>query len=318
MLAFDAMNQPAWLARVLNKLKKPRIPAYQLQQYILFREAERPTFLALVWSARSHIERVFDLHKVKVNSPHDIRLTFVREYRDFALEIVEPTGHDSHGGGKASVFLRYGSGGSGYFGYGLRIIRLVRSSVDVSPIWLSRSVRTLPLNKKGAHALIVSDDRWAGYFNGCGACGPRIPIMTLWDGNRYQPACRQFHAFFEERLNLIDQIRRKEEQEQKFLTFFLRRRAAMALNLAQIGRAEKAKSTYSAMLTSAATLPDFRRTPADEMESARWIERLNADVGPAIEVADRHSHFACPLLAFSGAATPHGAIERIKPFRYAD
>ena len=133
-LAYSAADAPAWVPRVLDRLKANR-PSYRLRRWLLLKRDGEPKFLALVWCQwRSSYRRDnFVLYEVNVISEANVQLTYRRSLEDGYVSIVEPSGHDIDGDYIPLLVLAYGSGGAGFFGYGMEVFRLARHSVRVVP-----------------------------------------------------------------------------------------------------------------------------------------------------------------------------------------
>ena len=154
-LTYALNENPSWLPGILAQLEKTRGSGHRLEQYVLFRRNGTPSFLALIWETESG--RKFELHQVGVESPDRVTLTFRRRYEDRFLSIVEPTGHDINHDGVPVLFLLYWSGGSGS-SHGIRIYRLDRASIDITPIALVYNFSDL--DGDGRPELFAYDTHW--------------------------------------------------------------------------------------------------------------------------------------------------------------
>lgn len=127
------------------------------------------------------------------------------------MTIVAPSGHDVFADGSAALFVDEGSGGSGYDGYSQHIFRLDQGVEEISLPFRTAWADMVD----GRLVAMSSDDRWAGYFFGCGQCGPHIPVVSVWEKDRFVPACRQYSGFIESRLRdfLAEVDRRFREKE---------------------------------------------------------------------------------------------------------
>jgi len=207
-LAYSASERPQWLNRILAKLQARRGPGAELAQMVLFRQNGKPTYLVLGWrndNSSDDPNNVVEIHRVHVVSQRKVLLHKLWQAGEFSVRIVEPTGHDVYGNGLPAVFIEVGSGGSGYSGYELLVLRLGRTLSSLTPTeYRVRPIIAADLLEDGRHALVASDDRWAQYFYGCGQCGPFIPAVFVWRYGRYKPACRDFRRYFQERIALFE------------------------------------------------------------------------------------------------------------------
>lgn len=323
-LAYTKADQPSWLPRVLNRLVKKK--GWILEDHRLFRQGGKPTFLALIWNTRrlsghGHME----LYKVRVISQRNVRLNFVRGYTQTSLSIEEPSGHDIGGDGVPFLALRYASHGSSSRGYGVRVYRLVRNSVDVTPDWAGHAKRMLALDGGKSLALIVHDTRWSGYFNVCAACGPFFDIVMTWTPKGFRPACRSHPGYYEK---LMEHLRKKwaawEEKMRKRPTKrhpreifhdFLETEIIEAFSLLQMGRIEEGQARYVAALEKA------RGRGAggwgiSEKFFEYWLFIVEKDFGPAVAAASAHPGLSCPLMAYKYSGSPTGPMELIDLFHY--
>ena len=84
-LAYTKADQPSWLPRVLDRLVKKK--RWILEDHRLFRQAGKPTFLALMWlTSKLYGHRHMELYKVRFISQRNVRLNFVRGYMDQHLQ----------------------------------------------------------------------------------------------------------------------------------------------------------------------------------------------------------------------------------------
>ena len=109
-----------------------------MREHRLFRRNGNPTFLALIWTAKGNSDlpwSVLELYKVRVISERNVRLKFVRGLKKSYVSIKEISGQDIAGDGVPHLILDCSSGGLWYALSGIRIYRLERNSVDVTPDW---------------------------------------------------------------------------------------------------------------------------------------------------------------------------------------
>ena len=317
-LAYNALDRPSWLPRVLNRLKDNKPDAYVLEQYLLFRRGGKPSFLALVWDPgpMSTGYSRFELYQVHVISERNVRLTFRREYKDTILNMVEPTGHDINSDGTATIFLEYGSGGSGYRGYGLKVFRLARASVDVTPDPAFRPVAAADLDGDGTFEVIASHDRWGQSFQTCGSCGYFVPVIFSWKDGAYLQSCRNYSAYYDRRVQFFKDIIKKYPDEN--LTEFLEPRIDIYLTLLQLARFSEARDQFET--TIAATERRGREWPwkgfprNDEyvLEIVEDTKRRFAALPAAVR---KYSTHPCPLSAYTDAPDRenHGVEPQVVP-----
>ena len=323
-LAYSPANEPAWLDRILRLLAKRK--NLRLEQHMLFRRNGRPTFLALVWTSKtsfgSAYGSVFDLHKVRVVSDNDVRLKFVRTYRDELVSIERLSGHDLAGDGVPFLFINHGSGGSGYFGYGMRVYKLTRNSVDVTPDWAGRTEKVVPLPGDEKVALVVSDDRWANFFSGCGQCGPFFDVVMVWTRKGFAPDCQDHPKHYEETMRRIEEYRAERAQKRQqdpgpfgsveSLTDFLDNEISLAFNLIQMGRIEEGRARYETALTEARNRGALG-WGMSEKRLKEWLAAVRRNFFPA---AAARGDIGCPLMAFGGSTEHIGYRQRIEHFRF--
>jgi hypothetical protein len=312
VLAYRPSGRPVWYGRVLGRLASAKPPAYRLAQHVLFRRGGKPSFLAVVWRKSAYGPHIFELYRVEVRSERDVRLRWVRTIEDALLAIVDPSGHDVHGDGVPVLFLEYGSLGSGFDGYGLRVLRLERSSVDVTPDAYGRSEGAGVAGARLRHVLLVSDDRWANLFDGCGMCGPFVTVAMVWQDRRYHPACRSFTAYYDRARSRYE--RWLAESNRKGMAGYFEYRAGALLNLLQAGRVEEARRHYGE--TEREALRQLSPTPDDGTFRDAHLATFRSVVAPALDGAAAGAHLPCPLAGFGGQVDRVGWRQRIDYFRF--
>ncbi len=314
-LAYTKADQPSWLPRVLNRLVKKK--RWILEDHRLFRQGGKPTFLALMWlTSKLYGHRHLELYKVRVISQRNVRLNFVRGYMEQYLSIEEPSGHDIAGDGVPFLFLRYGSGGSWYRGYGVRVYPLVRNSVDVTPDWAGRADKIIWLGPDKGYALIVSDDRWGGYFFGCGQCGPRFDMVMRWTVKGFRPECKDHPDHYEQNIESYKRWSKSSSSDWPTpMRHFLWLGVAIAFNKLQMGRFNEGKALYQETLQKARER-SAKGWGESEKEFNHWLNAVEKDFGPAISAAIARPDLSCPLMAFIGEGAHPGTVERIEHFRF--
>ena len=314
-LAYTKADQPSWLPRVLNLLVKKK--GWILKDHRLFRQGGKPTFLALIWNTRrisghGHME----LYKVRVISQRNVRLNFVRGYTETSLSIEEPSGHDIGGDGVPFLALRYASHGSSYHGYGVRVYRLVRNSVDVTPDWAGLAKRMLALDGGKSLALIVADTRWGGYFIGCGQCGPYFDMVMRWTAKGFRPECKDHPDHYEQNIESYKRWSKSSSSDWPTpMRHFLWLGVAIAFNKLQMGRLNEGKALYQETLQKARER-GARGWDQSEKEFNHWLNAVEKDFGPAVSAAIARPDLSCPLMAYRGEGAHPGTVERIEHFRF--
>ncbi len=323
-LAYTKADQPSWLPRVLSRLTKKK--GWILKDHRLFRQAGKPTFLALIWNTRrdsgvAHME----LYKARVISQTDVRLNLVQDYMQTSLSIEEPSGHDIGGDGVPFLALRYASLGSSHHGYGVRVYRLVGNSVDVTPDWAGLAKRMLVLDGGKSLALIVHDTRWAGYFRVCAACGPFFDIVMTWTPKGFRPACRSHPGYYEKLMEYLrkewatweEKLRKKSiiPHPRQIFEDFIETEIIEAFSLLQMGRIEEGQARYGAALEKARARGAGGWGIAEKFFEY-WLFIVEKDFGPAVAAASAHPEYSCPLMAYKYSGSPTGPMELIDLFRY--
>ena len=199
-------NRPNWLPGVLKKLETAQANKFRIHQHALFKVGDSPRFLAIVWLDRQEGSRWFQIFRVEIGPAGKVRMAIQFEDKKELLEIVVLTGTWKDGDGMPSVVLWQGSGGSGYRGYTIRILKLSAGVEDVTPKALGRPIRVEDLDGDSRFELISSDDRWANFYYGCGACGPRVPIVLERVSDGFQPACRSYMSYYIDWVNRIGNL----------------------------------------------------------------------------------------------------------------
>jgi hypothetical protein len=307
-LAYSAKDEPSWLPRVFDRLKRGRSRHASLTAHILFRQKGRPTFLAVVWTDTNLRERTFDLHKVDVRSASDVRLRFVRQIEATYVNLLEPSGYDVFGDGIPTVFVSEGSGGSHRAGYRIHVIRLKRSSVDALPpgAGLPEAIYRIAGDAK-THVLSSDDGRWGGFFGTCGACGPYIPRLLRAERGGYVAACRAFPSRYRYETSA------SPDQPERSAADQLAVEVTAALYLIQGGFLEEGRSKFSAALAGAektlANDPDVEKP--DELRAL--IDITSTEIGRA--VVDASDQAACPLDSVSSGGAHPGFERRLERLR---
>ena len=316
-LAYDESNEPIWLARVLKKLETKK--RWRVREYRLFRQAGRPTFLALVWTAAGRPDiywNVLELYKVDVISDGNVRLNFVRGDRQPFLSIRDISGRDIAGDGVPHLVLHYGSGGMWFVLYGVRIYRLVSNSVDVTPSWAGRADKFVELNSGEDIALSVANDRWVGFFSGCSGCGPSFATLMTWTTKGFAPVCRDHPTYYEQFISHYQKVP-AAERDGRLLSLRSRLWLGMgaAFNQVQAGHFDAAQATYAKALADAKSrsAESWGETPE---EYTHWIEAVERAFGPALQAATTAGRdYACPLMAYGGKGGHIGLRRRAESFR---
>ena len=332
-LAYSAVEEPKWLDRVLKKLVDTK--PWPIKQRMLFKDIKgRPTFLAVVRSAISRdfpkreAEQVFELYKVRVITEGNVRLTFHREVRDRYLKIDARSGFDIAGDGRPFLFLHYGHGGSDASNYGARVYTLERSLIDRTPDWAGRTARVTGPTKSDSPLLVVSDDRWANFFHGCGACGPRAIVLMKWNRSTFRPVCRENRDYYLKVIadfwkvdpdklddDFFERLANKPTHEFAPFLFYMQDTMDIVLRLLQIGQFEKANKVYETAVAYARK--NSRQDASTVAFAAEWLDSTEKHFRPVmIAAATEGRNLACPVMAYEGGAPNDGFQERVEYFRY--
>jgi hypothetical protein len=294
---FAQDDEPAWMRRILDKLQRSKGSAAKLVNRQLFHDmGRRPTFLALIWFQGD--EHIFELYSVKVHSPIDVRLHFLREVKSWYLAMAQPTGLDVFGDGVPAIFLTYSEGGNMLINEGTRIFRLTGSSVEITPIPDGTMIYTPRERDEDGPDLWVGDWRWGWYFLGCGGCGTFIYMPLIWEKDRYVAACDRWRGDYDDKVE-INRRYLTEHPDIPLMGFFFINIDSV-LNLAEAGRVDEAQRLL------ATTFEEARRRPApsDQVNELLGgslegeIERIQTDIGPVLDAAAKAEGYACPLLAY--------------------
>lgn len=316
-LAYSVNERPPWLKRVVAKLQARRGPNAELTQLVLFKQHGKPTYLVLGWlNDKGSIFRTVEIHRIKLIAPQKVILQGIWEAREWLVHIVEPTGHDVYGDGLPTVFIEIGSGGSDYSGYRLLVLRLGRTLRSLEPVgYQLRPIIAADLLGDGRHALVASDDRWAQYFYGCGACGPFVPTVFVWRKGSYRPACKDFRRYFRERIALIKPYMKEPAGEDASYTSWknVEYETDIILSLIQMGRVDEGIARYHAMIERARS--NDAPGHVEPYFDPETVEDVARDIGPAIEAATLHSTAACPLLETPSEGAHPGWGERVRRIR---
>lgn len=285
------------MERIVDKLHQSKGPTARLMDHRLFHDpSRRPTFLALIWFQGDGY--AFELYRVKVHSPVDVRLHFLREVKSHYVAMAEPTGLGVFGDSVPAIFLTYSEGGNMLINEGMRIFRLTRSSVEITPLPDGTMIYTPRELGKDGPDLWVADWRWGWYFLGCGGCGTFIYMPLVWEKDRYLVACDRWPNVYDDR---IENGRRylTEHPDVSLMGFFFVN-IDIVLNLAEAGRVDEAKRLLATIFEEARRRP----APSDQVNELLGgsldgeIERIRNDIGPVLEAAGKAEGYACPLLAY--------------------
>lgn len=299
-LAYSIHDHPSWWPRVLAKLMAGKPAVHTLEQSMLFRRDGKPTFLAVLWKPgdrESGYERRLELYQVNVISQGNVRLTLRREYRDRFLKMVEPTGRDTYRDGVANIFLDYGSSGSASLGYGLKVFRLERASVNVTPDNGFLPHAAEDLNGDGAAEIIAYDYRWGDLLRDACDCMPVVDVVFEWRDGAYIRSCRSFPSHYKRE---VESYRKAiAGHPRQGYSQFLKPRLGIVLNLLQSGRLAEARQQYEATVSEA-------RGAVQKWPGSPTLKRDFVDKAmPAVErgfkalfdLASRTADQACPLTA---------------------
>ena len=297
-----------------------------MREHRLFRRNGNPTFLALIWTAKGNSDlpwSVLELYKVRVISERNVRLKFVRGLKKLYVSIKEISGQDIAGDGVPHLILDYSSGGLWYALSGIRIYRLERNSVDVTPDWAGRAEYFLSLGTEKVPALIVSDDRWGGFFHGCSQCGPLFQVVMRWSPKGFAPVCRNHPEYYEKRIESWKRSRARWEKDWEkdpsgypkvdpYLVV-LETIIATSFNLLQMGRWEEGRTQYQVAMNEA-----FGRGAKgwgiSEKDFLFWKDAVEKNFSPAVDAVASFPDIGCPLMAYRGSGVPIGLIKRARSF----
>lgn len=282
-LAYGA-EEPAWVASTLDKLTANRPAGYAVVQHLLFRRHGAPTFLAVVWQRNSLFDRRFALYRIDGTAPP--RLTMVRSLDGAHLQMVEPTGHDIHADGVATLFLEEGSGGTSLYGYRLHAFKLARNSIDISPPY--RPIMAEDLDGDGSWEIVASDDRWANVFFPCGQCGPLVPVVYAWHDGKYRMACDRHKALVRSRLQLFN-------EPEAFASWPLRDQTQLDMERALLHLQDQDSSAAQRLYDRA--MARLRQAGEDERPLR---EQAEAGFGALIQAAPALARRTCPVQAGEG------------------
>jgi hypothetical protein len=283
-LAYNDRDEPAWLARVLARLRAGKGGTIARFDHILFRRGGRPSFLALIWAPEHHLYEDFELYRVTVYAPSNVRLQFVRGASAYAYDFVQPTGDDALGDGIPTLFLDARGRSSNMSGYRLAVIRLVGATEDVAPAGPLLPFRVEYDLGRAGHVIRALDLRWTDVLPQCHWLCDGTAAYFVWQRGRYVPACNLFPAAYE----LADDDERDDILPGSDPGTYLDTHAAAALDMAQAGRTTEAmRYLPEAIARGRNGVPAESR--ADYDARAAWVERT---VGPMLAAA--HANRARP------------------------
>ncbi len=337
-------DRPAWLGRALKEIQaeySAKLPGWPdvddgVDQVVVFRRNGRPTHLATTWfrDGGQLWSRFLDLREIVRVTGNRATLRPMVGVDDLldssGAEIVEPTGMDISGRGIPLLFVEYSSGGSSYRGYELVVYRLegqrVRGSVRGGPI--RPIIAGDPLGR-GEHALIASDDRWGGYFDTCGQCGPLVPVVFQWQGDGYAPACRRFAPYYKQRMAFYDPRPGNKDDPrtvEEDAPYHLETWASKALFMAQMGETAEALQVFDRAFAEATRVIEGLGMDKDLQKHTRvvvmghktgrkFLDNVKRDFRTALVEAHSHKDAPCPLLMANNGGGHYGTMTRIESFR---
>jgi len=308
-LAYSRKQEPAWVAAaVKDALRQIKVTRRGEVQHMLFKYKGKPGFLAVTWQG-GLFEGAFGLFRVTPGKPKP-KLTILSNLHSGWYSILEPSGMDVYPDHLAPLFVKIAKGGSSWLGYGMMIARLGEHAEDVTPPL--RTVWAGDVEGDGVVQVLSSDDRWGNFFRGCGQCGPLFPVVWLWRGDAYGPACRERPRAIQERLQWYEDNVGTFDPKTELLVI-VESRIQAAMLLLQLGEPEQARSRYAQALTLLRTAAGAGGAKAGEWQE--WLASVEESFGPAIEQAAAAKDSPCPLLAVKSRGAHPGAVKRSDSYR---
>lgn len=303
-MVYPTGEGPEWLPRLLEKLEKPRYPRV-LDEFLLFRDANGPTYLVTRWHASESFVKFLEIHRIEKREGGDPAATFVYGLSVGGISFIVPTGHDVFGDGVAALFIDVAAGGSLIVADGVRIIRLGDKPRDVTPKRYGNITNAgfVPGGDQGLFLLAADMGNLYNYGT-CGACFVTPKTFLVWRDGGYAPACRKHPAYFRMHMEGWREAYTDDFVEKEPLAF-LAPRLGWAWNAAQIGETDAAvkemKAAFAEARQRGADWPGWRKDriiKADDYDT--FISDVERDVLPLLEKARRFSKTACPLTAAQG------------------
>jgi hypothetical protein len=310
-MLYPAGEEPEWLPRMLKKLQAPRFPRF-LNQYLLFRDADGPTYLVTRWRAAEARENFLEIHRIQKREGADPAGRFVSGFSVGGIHILVPTGHDVFGDGVPVLFLYLAAGGSLVAEDGVHIIRLGDKPADITPRRYG-DVTNVGLMPGGGVRLFLVAANFKNLivYDPCGDCFITPRTFLVWRDGEYVPACREAQDYFRTRMS---EWRSNYNDADREPGAFFATRLGWAWNAAQISEAAAAAREIKQAIA------EGRRRGAEwaEWDGKRWLSSEEYDDHiamierkflPVVEKAQRFSKAACPLTAALGSTPSSGGLE---------
>ncbi len=293
------------LPRIIEMLKANRPPRFRLQTVALFGGSRNVQYLAVEWGGQTEQTPVVEFHKLVTSAEGVKRLYFMRDFRDRFAVIQPPTGVTVFRDEPAIAVVFLGSGGSGLWGYKLRLIQMARNTVDITPDWAGRIVDVVDLDGDGQFEVVAIDGRWAGFFDGRGSAGPHLPIVLERKNRLFVPACNGYAEIYRREVDLYERYAAERSAPDPWKAEFL---ASALLSAAQIGafsEADRLLSALKAVYDDQTWEPTAAKAPIVIAEFSRVL----AD-------AKRYRASACAASATDSRGGHYGFIRRAEHFRF--
>ncbi|MHB1219269.1 MAG: hypothetical protein ACYC1L_13830 [Alphaproteobacteria bacterium] len=300
-MVYPAGEEPEWLPRLLKKLEKTRKPR-ELQERLVFRDANGPTHLVTTWGTGLFPE-FLEIHRVAMRDGNDPAATFVYGLSAGSIHVLAPTGQDVFGDGVPTLFIHVAGGGSFILHDGVRIIRLERKPKDVTPKKYGNitNVGFIPGDDRRLF-LIATDIRNSFNREICGTCYVMPETFLVWRDETYVPACRDAPDYYRRQMGYLRADYDEDNGEPKD---FIGTRLGWAFDAAQIGQVDAAIREIKSAITEARRRgvdwpgwSDYRRSKPEEYDAL--ISSVEGQFLPLLEKARRFSKTPCPLTAAQG------------------
>lgn len=294
-----------WLPRMIKILKANRPPRFKLETVALLTGSRNIRYLVVKWGGRTLQSPAIEFHKLVTSSGGSHRLYFMRELGDTIVEIYPPTGETVFQGEPTIAVVALGSGGSGAWGYKLRLIQMARNTVDITPDWAGRIVDVVDLDGDRQFEVVAIDGRWAGFFDSRGSAGPHLPIVLERKNRQFKPACATYAGIYRKEVALLEGYAEERSTPKPWKAEFL---AGAMLAAAQIGwfsEAERLLSALKALYADTSWEPYAAKAPTVIAEFSRVL----AD-------AKRYRTSACAATATGSRGGHYGFIRRAEHFRF--
>ena len=294
---------PAHVKKIITLLQKKRGAQTSVLQSMWLKGADNQEYLIVNWNRFS---LGLEIHRIDRLPNNKFIAKFLRQIEGESISIREPSGRTVFPGEPPVVVIDIGLGGSNIENYFISLIQMTRNSVDIVPSYLGRPVDLSDIDGDGTYELVVIDNRWSGFFSGCGACGPHIPTFFSRKNGKFAPACNAHRAIYRAEIDkyrrFLDKARSLYEKAEIL--------ANMALRYAQLGEFDRADRSYAMMMAALQ-----RGSTASSEFERQLVKKSKNHIGTASRQARGFADTPCPLSATDTSGAHPGLDARINSFR---